>query len=68
MLRRTHEPDCPRADPTRSKQMPCLCDLLLQPVEERPVVDRKLYRGLLIGSVLSLAIWVLLLMILIWLT
>jgi tetrahydromethanopterin S-methyltransferase subunit F len=31
-------------------------------------VDKKLYRGLLIGSVLALTIWVILLMILIWLT
>jgi hypothetical protein len=35
--------------------MPCLCDLLLQPV-------------LLIGSVLALAIWVIALMILVGLT
>jgi hypothetical protein len=69
MLRRTHEPDCPRADPTRSKSMPCLCDLLLQPLPtERPGVDKKLYRGLLIGSVLALAIWVVALMILVRLT
>jgi hypothetical protein len=49
--------------------MPCLCDLLLQPLPtERPGVDKKLYRGLLIGSVLALAIWVVALMILVRLT